>query len=92
MHARPYVYATFGRWAPQAALPKCNIRALKVNTFSFLDIQSQLLFTNILDVAMFKQVFYKINEKKFNDKVNSNLDSIHGSTQFTISTEMKQPQ
>ena len=30
MHARPYVYATFGRWALQAALPLCNIRALKV--------------------------------------------------------------
>jgi hypothetical protein len=31
--------------------------------FSYLDIQSQLLFINILDVAMFKQVFYNINEK-----------------------------
>ena len=30
MHARPYVYATFGRWALQAALPVSNIRALKV--------------------------------------------------------------
>jgi len=31
--------------------------------FSFLDIQSQLLFINICDVAMFKQMLYKINEK-----------------------------
>jgi hypothetical protein len=31
--------------------------------FSFLDIQSQLSFINICDVAVFEQVFYKINKK-----------------------------
>ena len=30
MHAWRCVYATFGRWALQAALLKCNIRTLKV--------------------------------------------------------------
>ena len=35
MHARHYVYATFGRWALQAALPLCNIRALKVKLHAF---------------------------------------------------------
>ena len=38
MHARRCVFATFGRWALQAALLKCNIRTLKVkhsDSFTF---------------------------------------------------------
>ena len=44
----------------------------------------------IHDVNMLKE-FYKINEKNY-DKINSTGNSIHWHIQFTITTEMKQPQ
>jgi hypothetical protein len=40
---------------------------------------------------MFKEVFYKINEK-FNTNVNSTINSIHSNIQFTTSTESKPAQ
>ena len=45
--------------------------------FSVSDAESGLLFVPTTDVAMFNEVFKKINEKKSNDKVKSTLNSIY---------------
>lgn len=55
--------------------------------FSFSDIDSGLLFVHVFDVAVFKDVLYKINNK-FNDEVGPALTNIQWSIQFTLSAEL----
>jgi len=55
--------------------------------FSFSDIDSGLLFVRVFEVAVFKDVLYKINNK-FNDEVSPALTNIHWSIQFMLSAEV----